>query len=44
VLYDHFGFYAPAFGAAVAANALNFAIISVLVLRQRSRFGPYAIA
>jgi hypothetical protein len=25
-------------------DAVNFAIISVLVLRQRSRFGPYAIA
>jgi MFS family permease len=44
VLYDHFGFYAPAFAAAVAANVVNFAIISILVVRQGSRFGPYAVA
>jgi MFS family permease len=43
-LYDHFGFYAPAFVAAVAANAVNFAILSVLVLRQRGGFARYAIA
>jgi cyanate permease len=36
-LYDHFGTYAPAFAAGVAANAVNLAIVGVLVLRQRSR-------
>ena len=35
-LYDHFGFYAPAFAAGVAANAVNLVIIAVLVLRQQS--------
>jgi ABC-type uncharacterized transport system YnjBCD permease subunit len=37
ILYDHFGFYAPAFAAGLAANLLNFAFISTLALR-RSRF------
>jgi MFS family permease len=36
-LYDHFGTYAPAFAAGVAANAVNLAIVGALVLRQRSR-------
>src|SRR6266571_827007 len=36
-LYDHFGYYAPAFAAGVAANAINLAIVGMLVLRQRSR-------
>ena len=36
-LYDHFGTYAPAFAAGVAANVINLAIIGVLVFRQRSR-------
>ncbi|TMJ31836.1 MAG: MFS transporter [Alphaproteobacteria bacterium] len=43
-LYDHFGFYAPAFGAGVAANAANFLIIAVLVLRQQKGFLRYAIS
>jgi MFS family permease len=34
-LYDHFGFYAPAFGAGIAANAINLAIIGTLVLRRK---------
>jgi MFS family permease len=34
-LYDHFGYYAPAFAAGVAANAINLAIIGTLVFRQR---------
>jgi len=37
VLYDHFGTYALAFAAGVAANAINLAIVGALVLRQRSR-------
>jgi MFS family permease len=32
-LYDHFGYYAPAFGVGVAFNLLNLAIIGFLVLR-----------
>ena len=35
-LYDAFGFYAPAFAAGVAANAVNLLIIGTLVLRRRS--------
>jgi predicted MFS family arabinose efflux permease len=33
-LYDHFGFYGPAFATGIAANALNLAIITTLVWRQ----------
>ena len=35
-LYDHFGFYAPAFAAGVAFNLVNFILIATLVLRRRS--------
>jgi MFS family permease len=35
ILYDHFGFYTPAFAAGLAANLLNFVFISTLVLRRR---------
>jgi MFS family permease len=41
-LYDHYGTYAPAFAAGVAANAINLAIIGTLVLRQRSRSAGFA--
>jgi MFS family permease len=34
VLYDHFGFYAPAFAAGVAANAINLLIVGLLVFRR----------
>jgi MFS family permease len=34
-LYDHFGFYAPAFATGVAANAVNIAIVGTLVFRQK---------
>jgi MFS family permease len=34
-LYDHFGYYAPAFAAGVAANAVNLVIVGTLVFRQR---------
>ena len=34
-LYDHFGYYAPAFALGVGSNLLNFAIIAILVARQR---------
>ena len=32
-LYDHFGYYAPAFGIAVIFNLLNLAIVGLLVWR-----------
>jgi MFS family permease len=34
-LYDYFGYYAPAFAAGVGFNLLNFAVIALLVIRQR---------
>jgi MFS family permease len=37
LLYDHFGYYAPAFAAGIGANLLNLLLISVLVARQRFR-------
>jgi MFS family permease len=35
VLYDYFGFYAPAFAAGLGFNLLNFLIVSALALRRR---------
>ena len=43
-LYDYFGFYAPAFAAAILANAVNLAIIGTLVYRQRKTFARYAFS
>jgi len=34
VLYDYFGFYAPAFATGLGVNILNFSIIGALALRQ----------
>ncbi len=34
VLYDHFGYYAPAFATGVAVSAINFVIISTLAFRR----------
>lgn len=35
LLYDHFGYYAPAFAVGIGANLLNLVIIGSLVARQR---------
>jgi MFS family permease len=35
-LYDHFGYYAPAFAAGVFFNLANLVVIGLLVARQRS--------
>src|SRR5260370_19006947 len=35
-LYDWFGYYAPAFVAAIVANLLNLAIVTVLLLRLQA--------
>jgi MFS family permease len=43
-LYDHFGFYAPAFAAGVAANAVNFLILTVLVSRRKKRLARNAFS
>ena len=34
VLYDYFGYYAPAFATGVAVSMINFMIISVLAFRR----------
>ncbi len=35
VIYDYFGFYAPAFATGLGVNLLNLAIVSTLSLRRR---------
>ena len=37
LLYDHFGYYAPAFAAGVGSNILNLMVVGLLVARQRHR-------
>jgi len=37
VLYDHYGYYAPAFAAGIGSNILNFLIVGTLVMRWRLR-------
>jgi MFS family permease len=37
LLYDHFGYYAPAFAVGIGANILNLLIVSVLVARKRQQ-------
>jgi MFS family permease len=37
ILYDHYGYYAPAFAAGIGSNILNILIIGMLVTRQRMR-------
>ena len=37
VLYDHFGYYAPAFAAGIGANILNLLVVGMLVTRGRLR-------
>jgi MFS family permease len=39
ILYDHFGFYAPAFATGLGVNILNFMFISTLAFR-RSQTAP----
>ena len=34
ILYDHFGFYAPAFAAGALFNLANLAVVGFLVVRQ----------
>jgi MFS family permease len=35
VLYDHFGYYLPAFASGVAFNLINLALVGILVFRQQ---------
>ena len=37
LLYDHFGYYAPAFAAGIGANLLNLLLVGMLVGRRRLR-------
>jgi MFS family permease len=37
LLYDHFGYYAPAFAAGIGSNILNLMVVGTLVARQRLR-------
>ncbi len=37
LLYDHFGYYAPAFATGVGANLLNLLVVGLLVARRRYR-------
>ena len=37
LLYDHFGYYAPAFATGIGSNILNLLVVGVLVARQRYR-------
>lgn len=43
-LYDHFGYYAPAFAAGIAFNALNVALVALLAARQRHTRSPQPAA
>ena len=35
ILYDHFGYYAPAFATGLGVNLVNFLIVGTLALRKR---------
>jgi MFS family permease len=37
LLYDHFGYYAPAFAVGIGSNILNLMVVGMLVARQRLR-------
>ena len=39
LLYDHFGYYAPAFAAGLIFNAVNLVLIGTLVSRRGGWFG-----
>jgi MFS family permease len=38
LIYDHFSFYAPAFGSGVLFNLINLALVGFLVMRQSGRW------
>jgi MFS family permease len=44
LLYDYFGYYAPAFAGGVVANILNLVVVGVLVARQRQSRARAAFA
>ena len=44
VLYDYFGFYAPAFAAGIGANIFNVIIIGTLLARRRARLAGESVS
>jgi predicted MFS family arabinose efflux permease len=44
MMYDRFGFYAPAFATGIAFNLANLVLVGVLVARQRDGGGQPAVA
>jgi MFS family permease len=40
ILYDHFGYYAPAFAAGLGVNIFNFLIVSTLAFRRSKTLRP----
>jgi len=44
LLYDHLGYYAPAFALGIGANILNILIVSMLVGRKRHQTVVYGHA
>jgi MFS family permease len=44
LLYDHFGYYAPAFAAGLIFNAVNLFLVGTLVMRRGGRFGGSRVA
>jgi MFS family permease len=44
LLYDHFGFYGPAFAAGILFNVVNIVLIGVLVVRRRIKPRPAPVA
>jgi MFS family permease len=44
VLYDQYGFYAPAFMVGALANAVNFGLIGILILRQKWVHSRHALS
>lgn len=44
LLYDHFGYYAPAFAAGLIFNAVNLMLVGTLVIRRGGWFGGVRVA
>jgi MFS family permease len=44
VIYDYFGFYAPALATGIGFNLLNLALVGTLVARQRTKLYRPAVA
>jgi MFS family permease len=44
LLYDHFGYYAPAFAAGLVFNAVNLVLVGTLVARRGGWFGGARVA